>query len=122
MCNRPSGAGRIAVNASPGWTGSGPLVNTGGPVGMLLPQVVVHVPGDRFARRGREAEQLVFEAVGGFGLVRAVHQPVVQCQLIVEFVAGAHASRLPTNSTNFAGSSFTSIRITTVFQLQCRMK
>jgi hypothetical protein len=40
-----------------------------------------------------------------------------------EFTANSKlASRLPTNAANFVGSAVTSIRITTVFQPERRMK
>ena len=58
---------------------------------MFLAEIVVHRPVDVLRGFRRESKQLVFEPIGGFDLVGAIHYPIVQAESIVHWKAGAHA-------------------------------
>src|SRR5215831_3970749 len=60
-------------------------------VGMLLPEVVIERPTNALLRLGCESKELILEAISGFDLVRAIHQPVVNVESIVQRDASSHA-------------------------------
>src|ERR1700676_4234900 len=59
--------------------------------GCSCPRVVVHSPGDGRPRLHNEPEKLVFETVGCSSLIRAVDQPIVQRQAVIDLISGAHS-------------------------------
>ena len=74
------------------------------PVRVLLAEIIVHDPGQRFPGLGGKTKQLVLETIGGFHLVGAVHYPIVHREAIAERIAGAHAHVIKGQKTKPQGA------------------
>ena len=66
-------------------------VACGRDVGVVLAEVIVHRPSNRFGRLGDVAEELVLVLIGRLRLVGSIDQPVVQSKAIVDAILRAHA-------------------------------
>src|SRR5579859_5141523 len=58
-----------------------------GAIRLFLAKIIVHIPSDILVWRSGETKQFILKSVCRFRLIRAVHQPIVQGELVIKLIS-----------------------------------